>query len=262
MTAQGALTTPGKAGSGTVRGLLSLALMALAVAPPVAGAVTLNGQVTTVVDGDTIKVTSRGFETTVRLIGIDTPETRKPNTPVQCFGPAASARAKKLLPTGSSVRLVTDDSQDTRDRFGRLLAYVYRAGRSGVSSVNYALVATGYARAYIFDESRPFRFQSLFVAAERRARSARRGLWGPPCNGNTTKPDPSQARPPSLTPPPPPSPPSGPSRGGCDPAYPDVCIPPPPPDLNCSEISARNFRVLSPDPHRFDVDGDGIGCEE
>lgn len=230
---------------------------------PVANGVMLTGQVTTVVDGDTIKVTSRGFETAVRLIGIDTPETRKPNTPVQCFGPAASARAKKLLPAGSSVRLVTDKSQDTRDRFGRLLAYVYRPGKSGLASVNYAMVATGYARAYVFDQERPFRYQRQFLAAERRARSARRGLWGPPCNGNTTKPDPSQTPAPSLTPPPPPPPPpSGPSRGGCDPAYPDVCIPPPPPDLNCSEISARNFRVLSPDPHGFDVDGDGVGCEE
>jgi hypothetical protein len=47
----------------------------------------------------------------------------------------------------------------------------------------------------------------------------------------------------------------------CDPSYPDVCIPPPPPDLDCSDIPYRNFRVLPPDPHHFDVDGDGIGCE-
>jgi hypothetical protein len=44
-------------------------------------------------------------------------------------------------------------------------------------------------------------------------------------------------------------------------AYPDICIAPPLPDLDCKDISARNFRVLSPDPHRFDWDGDGIGCE-
>ncbi len=47
----------------------------------------------------------------------------------------------------------------------------------------------------------------------------------------------------------------------CDPAYPDVCIPPPPPDLDCADIPYRNFRVLPPDPHRFDGDHDGIGCE-
>lgn len=54
----------------------------------------------------------------------------------------------------------------------------------------------------------------------------------------------------------------GPTLGsGCDPAYPGVCIPPPPPDLDCGQITFRNFVVLAPDPHRFDGDGDGIGCE-
>ena len=47
----------------------------------------------------------------------------------------------------------------------------------------------------------------------------------------------------------------------CDPSYPDVCIPPPPPDLDCKDIPYRNFRVLPPDPHHFDADRDGIGCE-
>jgi len=57
----------------------------------------------------------------------------------------------------------------------------------------------------------------------------------------------------ASAPPPPP--------GNCDPAYPDVCIPPPPPDLDCKDIPYRRFRVLPPDPHHFDSDGDGIGCE-
>jgi micrococcal nuclease len=47
----------------------------------------------------------------------------------------------------------------------------------------------------------------------------------------------------------------------CDAAYPDVCIPPPPPDLDCPQVAERNFRVLPPDPHQFDGDRDGIGCE-
>jgi micrococcal nuclease len=50
-------------------------------------------------------------------------------------------------------------------------------------------------------------------------------------------------------------------REGCDPSYPDVCIPPPPPLLNCRDIPHRNFRVVPPDPHGFDTDRDGIGCE-
>ena len=57
------------------------------------------------------------------------------------------------------------------------------------------------------------------------------------------------------------SPPPPPPPGNCDPAYPDVCIAPPPPDLDCADIPYRNFRVLPPDPHHFDGDGDGIGCE-
>jgi hypothetical protein len=52
------------------------------------------------------------------------------------------------------------------------------------------------------------------------------------------------------------------AQSNCDPAYPTVCIPSPPPDLDCSEISHRNFVVRSPDPHRFDGDNDGVGCEE
>ncbi|MBW4648057.1 MAG: excalibur calcium-binding domain-containing protein [Kastovskya adunca ATA6-11-RM4] len=51
------------------------------------------------------------------------------------------------------------------------------------------------------------------------------------------------------------------AQSKCDPAYPDVCIPSPPPDLDCGDISHRNFKVLPPDPHRFDRDKDGIGCE-
>lgn len=72
--------------------------------------------------------------------------------------------------------------------------------------------------------------------------------------------------PPGPTPTPPPGPtptptPTSPPASNCDPSYPDVCIPPPPPDLNCDDIPYRNFRVLPPDPHHFDKDHDGIGCE-
>jgi endonuclease YncB( thermonuclease family) len=154
--------------------------------------VILRGPVTDVVDGDTIKVLSRGFETTVRLLGIDTPETRRPGGFVQCFGPAASARTRRLLPNGQDVRLVTDVSQDQRDRYGRLLAYVYKPGKSDATdSVNHALVATGYAKVYIY-RGNPFQHVAAFQEAEARARRRAIGLWGPPCNGDTTKPEPSR----------------------------------------------------------------------
>jgi hypothetical protein len=64
----------------------------------------------------------------------------------------------------------------------------------------------------------------------------------------------------SAPPPPPPSPSPSP-RAGCDLAYPTVCIPPPPPDLDCKDVPYKNFKVLPPDPHKFDSDHDGIGCE-
>ena len=158
--------------------------------------VVLSGAVTDVVDGDTIKVESRGFETTVRLVGIDTPETRRPGGFVQCFGPAASTRAKSLLPIGRRVRLVTDPTQDQRDRYGRLLAYVYTPGASGATgSINYALVATGYAKTYVY-RGTPFQHVQPFRVAEARAKRLALGLWGPPCDGDTTKRDrDSHARP-------------------------------------------------------------------
>ena len=207
--------------------------------------VTLDATIVRVVDGDTVVARSRGFDTPVRLLGIDTPETHRPATPVQCWGPEASARTARLLPPGTAVRLVTDPGQDTRDRYARLLAYVYRGDRA--TSVNLALVATGYARAYVYDRSRPFRYAAAYLRAESRARAARRGLWGPPCNGRTSAPAPSRA--------------ADPARPGCDPSYPDVCIPPPPPDLDCRDVPFHDFRVLPPDPHHFDGGGDGVGCE-
>lgn len=66
---------------------------------------------------------------------------------------------------------------------------------------------------------------------------------------------------PTPTPSPTPVPTPMPTPSNCDPSYPTVCIPPPPPDLDCGDIPYRNFTVLPPDPHGFDSDGDGIGCE-
>lgn len=221
--------------------------------------VTLRGLVTDVVDGDTIKVLSRGFETTVRLLGIDTPETRRPGELVQCFGPGASARTKRLLPRGQDVRLVTDVSQDRRDRYGRLLAYVYKPGKSGArGSVNHVLVATGFAKVYIY-RGHPFRYFRAFEEAEAGARRRAIGLWGDPCRGNTTKRDPStitpaSARPlvgvTSVTP----------SQGNCDVNYAGACVPTYPPDIDCADLSGP-VTVVGQDPHRLDGDGNGVGCE-
>lgn len=147
------------------------------------------GVVATVVDGDTVRVRIGRSETAVRLLGIDTPEVRHPMDGVQCFGPEATSRAEELMPVGSSVRLETDPTQDRRDRYGRLLAYVYRTSAQGpAGSVNLALVASGHARTYVYGDA-PFIHAERFLAAERAARGQGRGLWGPPCSGRTARPE-------------------------------------------------------------------------
>ena len=95
-----------------------------------------------VVDGDTVDLRFASGVERVRLLGIDTPETVKPNTPVQCFGPEASARTKALLPPGTERSC--DTGHRARDRYGRLLLYIYRAADG--MFVNRTLVAEGYAR--------------------------------------------------------------------------------------------------------------------
>jgi micrococcal nuclease len=123
-----------------------------------------------VVDGDTILVRLAGAKERVRLIGVDTPETVKPNTPVQCFGRRASAQTHRLL-DGRDVRLVPD--VEARDRYGRLLAYVYRAP-DGLF-VNAELARRGYARQMTIPPN--VRFAERFRALVAEARGAGRGLW-------------------------------------------------------------------------------------
>lgn len=213
-----------------------------APAPP---GVTLAATVERVIDGDTIRVRARGFQDTVRLIGIDTPETHHPRKGVECFGPEASAGTGRMLPVGRAVTLRADPGQDTRDRYGRLLAYVYLGSRAGADSVNRALVAEGFARVYVYG-GRRFLYAGSFEAAERAARAAGRGLWGPPCRGGR------ELRGAATT---------TAARGHCDPAYEGACIPPPPPDLDCRDIPERAFRSVGGDPHHLDRDGNGIACE-
>ena len=130
------------------------------------------GRVTKVIDGDTIRVRLGSKTETVRLIGVNTPETVAPNKPVECFGPEASARTKDLLGDDTVVRLERDAT--TRDRYGRLLAYVYRV--SDGLFINLSLIADGYGKAMPFDDTPMFHTQ--FADAELAARTALLGLWG------------------------------------------------------------------------------------
>jgi micrococcal nuclease len=127
--------------------------------------------VTRVVDGDTIHVAIGGHDETVRLIGINTPETVDPRSPVECFGEEAHRHTEELLPKGTAVRLVRD--VEARDRYHRLLAYVYRVKDD--LFVNLALARDGFADLLTFPPN--VAHVDDFTAAVREAREAGRGLW-------------------------------------------------------------------------------------
>ena len=137
--------------------------------PPVVEA---NAIVEYVVDGDTIDAVIDGTEERVRLIGIDTPETKRPDTPVECFGPEATAFTESLLPVGTPIRIERDTVN--RDDYGRLLGYVYRA-TDGVF-VNYESIRQGFATPLTIEPNSTHAV--LFVDAARAAESDDVGLWG------------------------------------------------------------------------------------
>lgn len=126
--------------------------------------------VTKVVDGDTVQI--EGGQT-VRLIGIDTPETVDPRRPVQCFGVEASNETKRLL-QGQRVVLTKDVSE--KDRYDRLLRYIYLPiSQTEMLFVNKHLVEEGFAKAYTYPPD--VKFSEEFVSAQNRAREAGKGLW-------------------------------------------------------------------------------------
>ncbi len=130
-------------------------------------------RVTDVFDGDTIVVDRGGRETTIRLIGVDTPETARPNTPVQFYGPEASEYTRRCL-EGREVWLEyeqPDRPGGSVDKYGRTLAYVITADGG---NFDLELVRKGYGRVYA---RYPFSYQREFERAERSARAAGLGLW-------------------------------------------------------------------------------------
>ena len=122
-----------------------------------------------VVDGDTLKVWMSGELRTVRLIGVNTPETKHPTKKVQKGGPEASAFTQAALDR-KTVELVTDPEGDDADRHGRLLRYVYLDGEN----FNATLIREGYATAI---RQFPYSRNREFLALEAQARQARRGIW-------------------------------------------------------------------------------------
>lgn len=124
-----------------------------------------------VVDGDTIKVDMQGKTETIRIIGINTPETVDPRKAVECFGKEASEKAKELL-TDTQVSLEADKSQGERDRYGRLLRYVFLE-----DGTDYGLkmIKDGYAYEYLYDE--PYLYHDRYQAAQASAEQEKIGLW-------------------------------------------------------------------------------------
>ncbi|MBU6328519.1 MAG: thermonuclease family protein [Acidobacteria bacterium] len=165
-----------RAAVGLLLGAVILALTAVAhriIAGRLAGsasAFAARPTVVHVIDGDTIDVRIGRSTTRVRLLGIDTPETKDPRKPVQCFGPEASRRTAELLPVGTIVHLEAD--RETHDAFGRTLAYVHRD--DGLF-VNLSLVAEGYADVLIIAPNGSH--NSELRAAAAAARAAPIGLW-------------------------------------------------------------------------------------
>ena len=181
-------------------------------------------------DGDSWKDTT-GKE--YRLGLINTPEYD------ECYGSAATAARKRMVADGFRASVYTTDT------YGRLVSVVTTADGT---NLNVWLARHGLRRRPL-----PGRVPAREPRPGRPARHRVRGRQGGACRGcGAPAPDPprSPSRPRRLRP-----------RGGCDPSYPTVCIPPPPPDLDCGDISYRRFEVRAPDPHRFDADHDGIGCE-
>lgn len=130
-------------------------------------------------DGDTIGVDMEGKTETIRFIGVDTPETHDPRKPVQCYGKDAASFTKQTI-GNQRVRLEADPESDNRDRYDRLLRFVYLP--SG-QLLNYELVKEGYGFAIT---GFPHTKMETFVNAETEAKNNSRGLWGA-CQVNSSQ---------------------------------------------------------------------------
>jgi len=235
--------------------LLSVVTVGLVLAPaqlPGATAGAPSAVVASVHDGDTLTLTDGRR---VRLLQIDAPEAGG-----ECYSRAARTALLDLAPVGSRLLLEVDPRLDRTDRYGRILRYLWRNG----VNVNVELVRRGAAAPYFYRGERG-RYAARLMAAAASARAAKRGLWGASPRTRLepeTQVDTGRCGPAPTPPAPPPLPLVPPS--GCDPNYAGGCVPPYPPDVNCSTIRALGIApvtVIGSDPHGLDGDGDRLGCE-
>lgn len=198
--------------------------------------------VASITDGDTIRVLLDGQNVPVRYIGIDTPEI---HGKVEPGGPEA-ADANARLVAGREVVLEKDVSET--DRYGRLLRHVWLHDAGGWTLVSLELLRLGMAQVTTYPPDVKY-VDDLFLPAQRAAREAGVGLWG----AGFAAESPSTILP--LVP----------GGADCEPSYPSICVPIGSPDLDCGDIAARHFEVRwdvpRPDPHGFDGNRDGVGCE-
>lgn len=130
-------------------------------------------RVAKVIDGDTIQAELGSKIETIRLIGIDAPERADSRKTVECFGIEASNKAKEIL-TGQTIELQSDETQGDRDRYGRLLRYVFLSDGNNFDKL---MISEGYAYEYTY-KGNPYKYQDEFKKAEQEARSGKKGLWG------------------------------------------------------------------------------------
>jgi len=206
----------------------------------VAQAEVLNAQVVSVGDGDTITIRSAGQNIVVRLACIDAPEMNQPG------GKESAQRLSTILPRGTTVKVLPVD----KDRYGRTVGVVFSS-----KNINLQLLQEGQAWVYEEYIGNCRTSAAQLRQAQSAAKANRAGLWN---QANPCPPWDYRKKQCVVTSPTPAIPNQ---QKKCDPSYPDVCIPPAPPDLNCGDISLKRFRVIEPDPHGFDGDNDGIGCE-
>ena len=128
-------------------------------------------RILTVIDGDTVDIEIDGRTERVRLIGVNTPETKHPTKPIECFGPEASAYMTQLLPKGTDVRIERDT--EARDRYGRMLLYLYR--NSDNLFINLDLISRGYGTPMSIEPNTFHR--NDFVHAAALAEASNVGLW-------------------------------------------------------------------------------------
>ena len=202
-----------------------------------------------VIDGDTITAIIRGKNETVRLLGIDTPETVDPRKPVQCFGKAASDKMKSFV-LGKFVKLVDDPTQGNRDKYKRLLRFVYLPD-SKATFINGEMIKQGYAFSY---RQYPTKMLEKFNNFEKYARENNLGLWGAcPLNNSTAKSTTIKSVPVQNI-----------NQASVQSEIFDSKG-----DKDCSDFAthakAQAFFISqggpTNDPHKLDSDGDGLACE-